>query len=212
MGFDDRLIWLLLGVAIGFFMGYLTRTLREIKEETHEVNVILKEQHPSKENEPRQQDEGGRINPKFLNGLAIFLVVVLCAFASFKSQRASNELESTQEQLVQTQKRLDKVVDCNADTLTNLLDAINTRTAFTRSAASSNLKLQKDQATMFRILFHIPPYTDKVREAALQDYIKSLGQFVVAGTQSETNAVTTPYPEAVDLYSCIDKLTEEPKE
>lgn len=192
MTFDDRVSYVLLGIVIGFFMGNATRILSEIKEGVHEVLKILKTRPP------RKRDERGVlvINKTFLNNLALALIILVTVVSAFKAQKASNEVG-------ETQKRLDSVVSCNKQVLSDALDALNTRSTFSRSQASSNLALQKDQATLFKILLHIPPYTKAIRLRATQDYNESLGTFIKAGTKAEKNALVTKYPDAEDLVNCI---------
>lgn len=204
---EDRLLWLLLGVAIGIFLGWLTRILRDILEGVKEVDHFLKK------SPPRQRDERGAVNMNKLQGVALLIVVLLTAFASWQSQAASNKVADTQDRLKTAQAKLDRVVDCNKTVLSDALNALNTRTSYTQNAAVSNVDLVKAQVTMFDILLHRPPYSDLTRFSATQEYNESAKAFIKAGTEAKNNAILTKYPEAEDLNACIEAMVpDKPKE
>lgn len=199
MSFDDRVVYLAIGVVIGFFCGYLTRTLREIKEEIHEVDDILKETNT--------RDEQGffSMSRATVNNVALFFVVLLAFTASIQSQLASNKLDDTQAQYKVTQMQLGKVVACNRDILGSALDALNTRSAFSRTQASSNLTLQKANAQLFNDLLHRPPYSSKHLLQSVKNYTAALNLFVKAGTKSQRISVIVQYPSADELVDCVNK-------
>lgn len=205
MGIEERFVWLIVGCFIGFVLGYYTRYLRSIKEETHEMKEIV-----VNEFKQRRRDERGAISPKFRNSVALGIVVALTAFASVQSQIASNKVTSTQEDLKAATTKLDRIVDCVIETNTELLDAINTRTTYTQGQAISNADLQRAQAVFFGILLHRPPYSQMRREEAARIYQDALDKFITAATASENNAKFTKYPKAEDLEMCIK--TENDKE
>lgn len=199
MTLDERVVYLLLGAEVGFFMGYLTRMLQEIREGVKEVDTFFKKIRS------RTRDEKGFLSFDQLKvrNVALFLVVVLTAFAAFQSQKASNKVADTQADLAVAQQQLDAVVECNKTVLADALNALNTRTTYTQSAAGSNLELVKASIKMFDILLFIPPYPVEVRFKATQDYNKAAQDFVKAQAASQNNAKITKYPEAADLNACI---------
>lgn len=203
MTLDERIIWLLLGVVIGLFMGYLTRTLRDIREGVKEVDSFLKT------NSPPRRDESGAFKLPTWRGLAVFAAVAFTAIASFQSQAASNNADESLKRADASQDQLEQVVSCIIVNQTNFLDAVNTRTTYTQSQAKANKKLQEAQKVFFGILLHIPPYTQERRTEAAREYQIALDNFLDAANASEKNAVITKYPLAEDLLSCIEEKTHE---
>lgn len=204
MSFDDRVGYLLLGVAIGFLLGYFTRgviAVLKIQEEVHEVHEIVVDKEP-----PGKRDESGVIgdwNWDRVSKWGLFLVVILTTFASFRSQIASNHADEALTQTNANQKQLERVVGCIIDNQADLLDTINGRTGYTQTQAQANKKLQEAQRVFFGVLLHIPPYTQTVKTDAARDYQKALDEFLDAANASETNSKITKYPEADDLLRCI---------
>ena len=203
MTLDERVIWLLLGVVIGYFLSYMTRTVRETLEEVHEVKLMLK-------NDPaRTRNERGAVDRPTFNQIALVIVLLLTAFAAFQSQQASNKVKTTQDELEDTQVALQQVTTCNRTVLSQALSALNTRTSYTQAAAGSNLTLVKAQVTMFDVLLHRPPYSEMTRFEATEVYNRAAKTFIELGTESQNNALTTKYPTDEDLATCIVKSMED---
>lgn len=198
MAFDDRLTWLMLGVVIGFFAGYITRTLREIKEEIHEVDEIVKSEWHEK------HDEAGAISFPSWPNIALLIVIMATGFAAFQSQEAANKVTSTQDELIKTQNRLESVVSCNKELLGQALTILNARTRASEEAARANLQLQKSQSLMFDVLLHVPPYGPEREAQSLKIYSEDLKAFVDAGGLSQFTAKANRYPKASDLIDCIE--------
>lgn len=197
MTLDERVLWLLLGIMIGLFIGHITRLLQDIKEETSEVKSILKK------GQPRKSNERGLINSKFANSIALAVVVALAFISAIQSQVASNKVTDTQSQLLSTQRQLDAIVDCNQTVLADALNALNTRTVYTRSAAASNLKLIRAQVTMFDVLLHRPPFAFPVQFDAQSVYNEAAKATIEAQVKSAKNAKETDYPDADELDNCM---------
>jgi hypothetical protein len=92
MAFDERMQFLLLGMAIGFVLGYLVRLIKDIKDELDEVKEEIEEVLP-KTHQPR--DEKGFMRFPLVADIALLLVVGLAFFAAVASQKASNDLSHT---------------------------------------------------------------------------------------------------------------------
>jgi hypothetical protein len=91
MTFDERLTWLLIGMVIGGVLGYFAHALRDIRSTVH---------HLDDQTRP-QKDESGLVRKPLLLDFVLLAVVIMVAYASIQSQRASNELERRgQEDLV----------------------------------------------------------------------------------------------------------------
>jgi dTDP-4-dehydrorhamnose 3,5-epimerase-like enzyme len=207
MPIDDRFLYFVGGCILGFFLGYVVRTIRETKEEVEEVRDIIKNEGiPKRDERGFFNTEGSKRNWK---NWVLLLVVLLSAFASFKSQAASNDVVRTQESQAETQEQLDRVLSCNQEILQKALDVLNQRSTFSQRAANTNLELQKAQKIMFDILFHIPPYSLAVREDAVKDYRAALRNFVDKANESKASAIVSSYPKAEELAACVRRATKE---
>lgn len=198
MAFDDRLGWLLIGVVIGFFLGYLTRTLREIKEEVHEVDEIVKSEWN------KHRDEKGSINLPSWPNIALIIVILATVFAALQSQSAANKVKSTQDELFRTQQKLENVVGCNKELLDQTLKVLNVRTRTAEAAAKANLSLQQSQKWLLDVIFHVPPYSTERQEIARKLYAEDLKEFLDTGNNSEFVSKINRYPKAADLTDCIE--------
>lgn len=191
MAFDDRLFYLILGMAIGFVLGRFTRSLGEIKEELDEVDEIVKEKL-----DPHHRNEDGFVKPSGVMGVALFVVIVVTVGAAFLSQKASNDAQSTQD-------RLARVTACNTALLSKTIVALNERTTYTGAQARANVKLQEAQSNFFDLLLHKPPYTERKRFQAAQAYQSSQHKFLDLTRKTANKTDRNPYPTAEELRHCL---------
>lgn len=187
MGFDERLGWLLFGCAIGFVLGYIVRSLRDIKEELDDVEKLVKQ----------QKNEDGFVRYPLVMDIALLCVVVLTVWAAFASQRASNDVQSTQNDLART-------TVCTQQYLSKTIRALNERTTYSQQAVAANVELQRAQAEMLSVLLREPPVGDPDREKAVQSYFRALTDFVSLSGRSGQKADTYPYPTNEELAECLN--------
>lgn len=199
MGLDDRLLYLLLGMAIGFVLGRFTRSLRDIKEELDEVDELVKEH-----NDPNHhRNEGGFVKPTGVGGIALLIVIVVTVGGAFFAQKAANDAQSAIQEQDRAQDRLIRVTRCNAAYLSKTIAALNERTTYTGQQAHANVDLQKDQFTFFNLLLHRPPYPADKQFSAAQDYKGSLQQFLEVAGKAQDKAKQNPYPTNKELNRCL---------
>jgi hypothetical protein len=91
MGLDDRLTLFLLGCFLGFVLGYLVRSLREIKESVDKIKHDVGHE---------DRDERGYSTSDVFVHVSLVVVLILTAWASVASQLASNKLEESQKQII----------------------------------------------------------------------------------------------------------------
>jgi hypothetical protein len=190
MDWSERLEWLILGCIIGFIMGYIVRTLREIKEELDEVDEIVKGEHGI---EGKQR---GSIHTPTLAGFMLICVVAITAWAAFASQSASNEVKKTQDQLA-------RVTICNKQYLSETIRTINARTRYSQRQAVSNVALQKSQARFLAFLLHKPPPGQAETRRAFEEYAQDLNDFVIASSNQANVVEDNKYPTEAELDACI---------
>lgn len=150
MEFDERLGWLLLGCAIGFIMGYIVRSLHDIKEELHKVD-----------NHVTHRDERGIMRFPLAANTALVIVVCITAYAAFKSQKASNDVKDTQDDLAHVALCNQQYLKAQAEFLQVYLKAPRGQEAAIKAAVQNYLKLltafDKDND---KVLSHTKPLTD----------------------------------------------------
>src|SRR6476620_10057801 len=135
MGLPDRIGWMLLGCAIGFFAGYVVRFLQDMKEELDEVDGIVKKQlgERAADKEARhRKDELGFVRNDLFKDVMLLVVVVLTVVAAFVSATASSKVSDTQNEQVHD-------TDCTQEYLTKTVKALNERAEFTIAQANANL-------------------------------------------------------------------------
>jgi hypothetical protein len=191
MDWSERLEWLILGCIIGFIMGYIVRTLREIKDELDEVDEIVKENHGL------PKSEHGRIHPPTAAGIALIIVVGLSVWASFASQKAANDSQSIQDQL-------SHISQCNKDYLSKTISVINARTRYSQRQAVANVELQKSQARFIALILHKPPLPERKIRAAFTEYFQDLNTFLNTSSNTANVVDNNPYPTADELDACIN--------
>ena len=202
MAFDDRLGFLLLGGAIGFILGYIVRSLREIKEELDEVDEIVK-----------RRDHGGNdrgaVSLRLVEQTALVVVLILVVYAAFASQVASNNSEKAQNDLKSQQEFVARVSVCNKIYLSKALSALNERTTYSEAQVNSNVDLQTSFSKLLGILLHQPPFSEAKREHATADYFQDLTKFISIADKTKRKQLENPFPETSELDACLSN-TEAP--
>lgn len=190
MGWPERLEWLLLGCIIGFILGYIVRTLREIKEELDEVDDIVKADHGL------PKSERGSIHAPTAAGVMLVVVVLITAWAAVASQIASNKVQATQDQLA-------RVTQCNKVYLSETIHVINARTRYSQRQALANVELQKSQARFVALILHKPPYSEQRQRDAFEEYLNDLNTFINTSSDQANIVENNPYPTTDQLDLCI---------
>jgi hypothetical protein len=190
MELSERFGWMLLGMGVGFVLGYIVARLREIKEEVEEIDAIVKE--------VRKRDEGGYMHiPKVANALYL-LVLAIVVWGAFSAQKASNEVESAQDRIAQ-------VTACNQEYLADIIETVNERTTYTAEQARLNIELQQSQSQFLGILLEDPPPSDQRRSEALRSYFGALGDFIEINARARDKAAANPYPTRQEYQSCVNE-------
>lgn len=192
MPLGERIGWLVLGMAVGFVLGYIVALLRDITEGVDEIDTIVKEKRPR-----RVRGEGGFMRIPVLADVLYILALVIVVWGAFSAQKATNEVEATQ-------NRLEQVTSCNEDTLTRTVEALNERTQYTAAQATRNVELQRAQYQFLAILLEDPPPSDARISQSLRVYIDALGEFVVVNTKATETQQKFPYPTPEDYQSCLN--------
>ena len=200
VGFPDRLGWFILGSLLGLFAGYLIRYLQEMKEELDEVDGIVKKElgkRAADKDGKRRESDQGFVRGDLFKDIALLVVVVITVVSAFMSSVASSKVQGTQNEQGHD-------TDCTQQYLTKTVKALNERAEFTISQANANLDLQTSQAEFFGLLLKRPPETVSVREAAAQQYLDDLHQYITVVQKTKVKAELFPYPSDKALANCYN--------
>jgi ABC-type multidrug transport system fused ATPase/permease subunit len=180
MDLSDRLLYLVIGCAIGFTIGYIVRGLREIKEEVQELDEHVK----------RDRNDAGYMRFPIVADIALLVVVCLTVYAAFASQKASNAVQDNQR--------------CSEEFLADTIAALNVRTEYTASQTEANVAVQKAQADFFLGIYE-QPTNDEVELRLFSEYATALEEFVKTSEKTSNNFEENKYPTAEDFKKCLKK-------
>lgn len=198
MDIFERAIYLALGGAIGFIVGYITRSLRDIKEELDDVDQKVTR---------HENDQRGIVRWPLAANVALGLVLVLSVWASIASQISSNRANDASDRSDDAVSRLSTLVKCNGQVLDNLVDASNDRTTYSADQIQANVALQNSFSTLLGVLLHQPPFDEARQEKAVSDYYSDLQTFVVTSHKTADQVKANPYPVKDALGICIANAT-----
>lgn len=176
MGLDERLLWLLFGCAIGFILGYIVRSLRDIKDELDEV---ANEVTPK-----RKRTEAGFMRRFGISDLALLAVVILTVWAAFASSKASSDVH--------------QLVTCTTKYNISQGDALTSRDGSVKSGTSSEITMWERYQQLFKIAQSNPskiPVLQRQLNTAIGQHIQDLKKLQKARS-------ATPYPNPDVLVTC----------
>jgi len=207
MGIDDRLVFLLLGCAIGFVLGRLDRRLRAMKEQMDEIDECVHECRK------RIRNERGAMRMPSRNNIALFLVVAMTLYAAVMSQLASNTSNDTSDRVITLQAEQKQNLDCTTQVLFDAIRALNERTTYSGAQADANIALVQGQLNLL-LKIQDPNLTTEERQALFQIYVEQVQEFIELATKTKGQQLQFPYPTVDDLTTCLAQTsddTEEPK-
>lgn len=186
----DRLLLFLVGGLVGFALGYLARSVREIEEE---IEII----------DPKfTKNSRGESQTDLLLRVGLFLVVVLTAWSAFSTQKANNRIQDTQNAVA-------RITVCNQQYLEKTIAALNERTTYTAAQSQANVVLQSSQAQFLNQLLDRSKSSSQ-HLTALHDYVDALTFFVTISSKSANKVAENPYPTPEELQTCLHSPTNTP--
>lgn len=187
MGYEERIGWMLLGMAVGFIAGYIVRALRELKEDVHDIKEELDEvDHIVKGN---VHNDDGFMSNRLVADIMMVTVLVMVLISTVVSIKASRTVEAN--------------ADCSLDIFEKTIVALNERTEYSGDQATANVNLQQDQKDFFALLLKKPPEPEAKRSQAAQDYLDSLEKFVDLSSKTAVKVDNYPYPTNKELQACL---------
>ena len=194
MELSDRIVLLCVGGFIGFVLGYITASVREIKEKVDKV-----EKHEN------SRGENGFMRFPVIQDIMLLTVLALTVWAAFSSQEAVNNFKDQQKELEASQRTDKKITECTSDLLTKTITALNERTTYTTQAAAANVELQKAQRAYIAIFDDVPPPSKEEAITAFSDYFTALDQFIIITAKSRDTSEDFPYPTTEEYEKCLNK-------
>lgn len=186
---DQRILALLLGCFVGFILGYIVRTLHDLRERVEQVDKHVVEH--------KDDPDSGKTTPRWVLNAALAFVVILTAYSAFASQNASHDANNNS-------KRLDNSTSCNQEYLTKTISALNARTAYSSEQNAANVALQEAQIVFLRVL-RDSDSTTKNSKDALQAYLGALTKFSEVVNKSSDQVSANPYPKTDNFKDCVGK-------
>lgn len=186
MGLDERFAYLLVGCLIGFVLGYMARSIRNIEKKVDTVVEIEK-----------HRDERGISTYQFVANVALAFVVVLVVVNSFRTGSTNEVLKSTQDDIKQTQQ-------CTQSYLAKTITALNERTTYSQAQSMANVELQRAQAEFITSALQEPPLEKDRVEAGLRKYFDKVTAYVTLVGKTAGKQATNPYPTEEQFVSCIN--------
>lgn len=196
MRLDSRIGWLLLGAIIGFVIGYVVRSLRDIREKVTEVDEIVKKS---------DKKDGGFFSIEGIKNLALFLVVVLTVYSSIKSQQSSDKVADAQDSVSKTQSSQAKSQSCTQMILIKTVAALNARTEFSQDQAAANRDLQKSQASFIGLFVSQTPVNSTDAAKALNTYFTAITTFITVSGKTSNSIANNPYPTPTEFSDCLKR-------
>lgn len=179
MEFADRLLWWLVGCAVGFIAGYIVRSLQEIKEELDEVDEIVKKD--------RGHGESGFVRYPYVADVMLVAVIAIVVWASFATARVNSELNQT--------------VACLTDHNTRLTESLTARDREFQTGADSEIELWSLYEDLYKIAKSDPKKIPVLQDRLNKAIIKHRDGLV---DLQETRSVN-PYPNPNFIENCEDK-------
>lgn len=215
MGLDERVTWMLLGCVLGFMVGYLVRTLQEIKgdvevmaddvheikEEVDEIDTIIKR---------RERNEGGFMRNAVVADAVMILVLALCFWASWSTGSTNNKLEDAIKDIKRVQtagmaqdRRIEKITQCTLEYTSKTIKALNERTTYTQDQADANVRVLSAQSHFLKIVLILPPVTKAESRAALEEYVSALNDFNRVAAKNRAKVKQYSFPTNQELADCL---------
>lgn len=189
MDLNERILWLLFGMAIGFILGYIVRSLRDIKGEVDKIETLI-------EKRQNESNEGGFTRNPIVLDIVLLFVIGLTAFAALSTQQVNNQFQADQAEDEQD-------TQCTEKFLGDTIAALNQRTTFVQNQARTNIQLQRAQFIFFTTILKNPS-NDQIEIDAFHNYIDAQRGFLEANEKLKDPSFN-PYPTAQELSTCLNK-------
>jgi hypothetical protein len=152
----DRFLWLAIGCFIGFVLGYIVRSLQEIKARVEHVEETVTENEPKKSKWDRNDD--GLLRHPLLLDLVLLIVVGMTVFASFATAKVNNELQ--------------EVLACNTEFNNEQAVALRSRDRAVSNGIQSEIELWRRYERLYKKAKEyperIPALQEKLNRAIIQ--------------------------------------------
>lgn len=198
MDWSDRLLWLAIGCAIG----YIIRTLQDIKKEVHEVDTIVK----------HEKDDAGLVRFPVILDVLLVVIAVLTVFSVVRVEQSYDKSDQAIKDTQAQNARIEAVAKCTLSFTSQTIRALNERTEFTQASANANSQVLREQAKFLRVVLIIPPVSDDESRAALESYFDKLRRYNRVAALQKQQVAENPYPTNEELARCLRVEVDKTKE
>lgn len=174
----ERVIYLCIGIGIGFILGIMTMRIREIKEEVDEVRDL------EKRILDRDKDERGSMKRPRLSQIGLLIVVLLSFYAAYMTGQTNGNLDHT----------ITCVVDYNEDQG----KALTGRDQANKDGTASEIKLWTLYEKLYKLATEDPKQIPKVQDQLTEAIIKHRDELLQVQKTRESN----PYPDPDFVTTC----------
>ncbi len=220
MDFDERALYLLLGMILGTIIGtavgYAARMMQDIqqkvvvlyldiqdiKEEVDEIDTIVKTR--------RVRDENGFMRIPLVADVVLIVVIALTFWAAWATGETNNKLEKAVSDIQAVQAadakqdaRIETISQCTLEFTSKTILALNERTRYSPGASEANADVLQAQAEFLEVVLKIPPPGDAESRAALQVYTVELDKFNKIARKNIGSQLEFAYPTNEELASCL---------
>lgn len=207
MDWSDRLLWLAIGGAIGYFV----RTLQDIKREVHEVDEIVTR---------RERDESGFARFPLILDAALIILFSLTIWSAFRveisvdrANEAVAELQREEARDALQDERIATISACTLESQSKTIRALNERTSYTSEQLKSNVAVLATQLRFLEIVLVIPPVSEQIQRESLEAYVQHVDEFIRVADRTERKTDRFDYPTNQELSECLrENLTDPIKE
>ena len=186
MDLADRLLWMAVGGALGFVLGYIVRSLKDIRKRVEHMEDVVTNDEPGN----GRHREDGFMQHRYVADAMVLLVVILSVFASFQTARVNSELEHT----------LSCIYEYNKD----YGGAIKSRDRSIKNGTQSEINLWLRYEVLYQEAQDKPKRIPRLQE----ELNKAIKQHRASLEQLQDTRDAFPYPNPNILENCEEGTIE----
>lgn len=190
MTMDERIAWL----AVGCVLGYIVRTLQEIKREVHEVDEIVTKRKP---------DEEGSISFTLVLNVMILVLFATTIWSALRVEQSVDKSDSAIAANSAQNDRIEEISSCNLEYTAKTIAALNSRTTYTKAQLDANVDVMVTQLEFFQLVLKLPPLPEAVQRKAAEEYVLQMDEFVVLSNKQGRTLELNDYPTNEELADCL---------
>lgn len=178
----ERMLWLAIGCFIGFVLGYIVRSLHDIKEKVEHVEETVLE--VDQKNSKWDQNDKGFMRHPLAADIAMILVLGVTIFAAFSTSKVNAELQRT--------------IDCITNHNVSQSGALKSRDGKIKAGTQSEIDLWARYEKLYKTAKKEPKKIPALQEILNKAIIKHKEHLIELQETREEH----PYPKPDVLSNC----------